>query len=155
MKCLLHSIAFGNLKLIVPESPRERTATQQLAAKLGIDESKLLEAADELLEEGVDEVAEISTQPSYPDYSYLDADDVSRTIHTMGTSLLDWVQDLHREEMFAEDARVFGLTSEGNVLAWKGLCGGFGREGGLEAVVRSIAAEFAPYGIRCNVLQPA
>jgi NAD(P)-dependent dehydrogenase (short-subunit alcohol dehydrogenase family) len=154
VRCLLHSIAFGNLKLIVPEDPRERTATRQLAEKLGIDEGKLLEAADGLLADGVDEMAEIATQPKYPDYSYLDTDDVSRTIHTMGTSLLDWVQDLHTEKMFADDARVFGLTSEGNVLAWKGYAAVSAAKVALESMVRSIAAEFAPYGIRCNVLQP-
>ena len=154
VKCLLHSIAFGNLKLIAPESPRERTATRQLAQKLGIDEDKLVEAADSLLAEGIDEMAEIASQPKYPAYSYLDADDVSRTIHTMGTSLLDWVQDLHAGEMFADDSRVFGLTSEGNVLAWKGYAAVSAAKVALESMVRSIAAEFAPYGIRCNVLQP-
>ncbi len=154
IRCLLHSIAFGNLKLLVAESPRERSATRQLAEKLGIDEGKLVEAADGLLAEGVDEMAEIATQPKYPDYSVLDADDVSRTIHTMGTSLLDWVQNLHAEGMFADDARVFGLTSEGNVLAWKGYAAVSAAKVALEAMVRSIAAEFAPYGIRCNVLQP-
>ncbi len=154
VKCLLHSIAFGNLKLIVPEKRRERTATKQLAAKLGIDESKLVEAADALLEEGLDEVAEISSQPEYPAYSYLDAGDVARTIHTMGTSLLDWVQDIHGKGLFAADARTFGLTSEGNVLAWKGYAAVSAAKVALEAVARSIAAEFAPYGVRCNVLQP-
>ena len=154
VKCLLHSIAFGNLKLIVPESPRERTAPRELALKLGIDEGVLVEAADALLAEGVDEMAEIASPPVYPAYSYLDAEDVSRTIYTMGTSLLDWVQNLHAEEMFAEDARVFGLTSEGNVLAWKGYAAVSAAKVALEAVVRAIAAEFAPYGIRCNVLQP-
>lgn len=154
VRCLLHSIAFGNLKLIVPEKRRERTAPQQLAARLGIEESALVEAADALLAEGLDEVAEISTQPEYPAYSYLDAGDVARTIHTMGTSLLDWVQDIHREGMFAADARTFGLTSEGNVLAWKGYAAVSAAKVALEAVARSIAAEFAPYGVRCNVLQP-
>ena len=38
----------------------------------------------------------------------------------MGTSLLPWVQDTFSRGLFALDARIFGLTSEGNSLAWKG-----------------------------------
>ena len=72
----------------------------------------------------------------------------------MGTSLLDWVQDLHGRGLFAADARVFGLTSEGNALAWKGYAAVSAAKVALEALARSIAMEFAPHGIRCNVLQP-
>ena len=154
VRALLHSIAFGNLKLIVAEKPRERGVAKQLAARLGIDEAALVEAADALFEEGADELAELASLPEYPSYSYLDAGDVSRTIHTMGTSLLDWVQLLHGEGLFAEDARVFGLTSEGNALAWKGYAAVSAAKVALESMARSIAAEFAPYGVRCNVLQP-
>ncbi len=154
VRVLLHSIAFGNLKLLVPEKPRARTATRRLAEKLGVSESALLGAADELLADGVDELAEIATRPAYPDYSFLDAEDMSRTIYTMGTSLLDWVQALHQAELFAADARCFGLTSEGNALAWKGYAAVSAAKVALESVVRAIATEFAPYGLRCNVLQP-
>ena len=72
----------------------------------------------------------------------------------MGTSLVDWVQDLHARGMFADDARTFGLTSEGNALAWKGYAAVSAAKVALEAAARSIAAEFGPHGIRCNVLQP-
>jgi NAD(P)-dependent dehydrogenase (short-subunit alcohol dehydrogenase family) len=72
----------------------------------------------------------------------------------MGTSLLDWVQHLHREGLFAADARVLGLTSEGNQVAWKGYAAVSAAKVALEALARSIAMEFAPYGVRCNVLQP-
>jgi NAD(P)-dependent dehydrogenase (short-subunit alcohol dehydrogenase family) len=71
----------------------------------------------------------------------------------MGTSLLDWTQDLHGRGLFNSDARVFGLTSEGNTLAWKGYAAVSAAKVALEAVARSIAVEFAPYGIRCNVIQ--
>jgi NAD(P)-dependent dehydrogenase (short-subunit alcohol dehydrogenase family) len=154
VKMLLHSIAFGNLKLLVAEQPRPSAAAAELAAALGVDAAKLVAAADQLVAEGRDELAEIATSPAYPTHSYLDADDFARTIHCMGTSLLDWVQDLHREGLFAADARVFGLTSEGNQVAWKGYAAVSAAKVSLEALARSIAMEFAPYGIRCNVLQP-
>lgn len=154
VRVLLHSIAFGNLKLVVPERPRARDAARKLAERIGASEQALAQAAQELLLEGVDEVAELAPLPDYPDYSYLEADDVAHTIYAMGTSLLDWVQALHGAQLFADDARVFGLTSEGNALAWKGYAAVSAAKVALESVARSIAAEFAPYGLRCNVLQP-
>jgi NAD(P)-dependent dehydrogenase (short-subunit alcohol dehydrogenase family) len=155
VRMLLHSIAFGNLKLLVAEQARpSAAAAAELAAELGIEPAKLVAAADKLLAEGRDELAEIATAPAYPTHSFLDTEDFSRTIHCMGTSLLDWVQHLHREGLFAADARVFGLTSEGNEVAWKGYAAVSAAKVSLEALARSIAMEFAPYGLRCNVLQP-
>ncbi len=154
VRMLLHSIAFGNLKLLVAERARPSVAAAELAGELGVDAAKLVAAADKLLAEGRDELAELATPAAYPTHSFLDTDDFARTIHCMGTSLLDWVQDLHREGLFAADARVFGLTSEGNEVAWKGYAAVSAAKVSLEALARSIAMEFAPYGLRCNVLQP-
>jgi NAD(P)-dependent dehydrogenase (short-subunit alcohol dehydrogenase family) len=154
VRVLLHSIAFGNLKLLVAEQPRPSAAAAELAKALGVDPARVVAAADELLAAGHDELAEIATPPAYPTHSLLDTDDFARTIHCMGTSLLDWVQDLHREGLFAADARVLGLTSEGNQVAWKGYAAVSAAKVALEALARSIAMEFAPYGVRCNVLQP-
>ena len=156
VRMLLHSIAFGNLKLIAPEAPRQHArphARVRLAQELGIDETKLAAAADKLFAEGEDGLDGLATPVAYPP-RYLDAEDFARTIHCMGTSLLDWVQDLHGKALFAADARVFGLTSEGNDLAWKGYAAVSAAKVALEALSRSIAMEFAPYGVRCNVLQP-
>jgi NAD(P)-dependent dehydrogenase (short-subunit alcohol dehydrogenase family) len=154
IKVLLHSIAFGNLKLLVSEQVRESGAAAELARELGIETERVLAAADKLLEAGLDELAEIATPPAYPSHAFLDTDDFARTIHCMGTSLLDWVQDLHNAELFAPDTRVLGLTSEGNQVAWKGYAAVSAAKVSLEALARSIAMEFAPYGVRCNVLQP-
>ncbi len=154
VKTLLHSIAFGNLKLMVAERPRQKTAASALARKLGLDEAQLRAAADALFLEGEDGLAELASPPTYSDRWYLAADDFARTIHSMGTSLIDWVQAIHERSLFAEDARVFGLTSEGNAVAWKGYAAVAAAKVALESVARSIAVEFAPYGVRCNVLQP-
>ena len=71
----------------------------------------------------------------------------------MGTSLLGWVQMLFDRKLFDEDARVFGLTSEGNSVAWKGYAAVAAAKVALESLARSIAVEYAPHGIRCNVIQ--
>lgn len=153
VRVLLHSIAFGNLKLLVPEAPRRADPVGGLASRLGLDAGKLREAVDELFAAGQDHGHALATPPAYSDKHFLDEDDFARTIHSMGTSLLGWVQEIHGRGLFAEDARVFGLTSEGNTVAWKGYAAVSAAKTALEALARSIAVEYAPYGIRCNVIQ--
>jgi NAD(P)-dependent dehydrogenase (short-subunit alcohol dehydrogenase family) len=87
------------------------------------------------------------------DAPLIEEEDMARTIHSMGTSLLTWVQRLHRECLFAHDARVIGLTSEGNEIAWRGYAAVSAAKCALESVSRSIAVEFAPFGIRSNIVQ--
>ncbi|HEY0838556.1 MAG TPA: SDR family oxidoreductase, partial [Vulgatibacter sp.] len=84
----------------------------------------------------------------------LDDDDFAGTIYAMGTSLASWVRALHERGLFADDARVLSLTSEGNEVAWRGYAAVSAAKAALEAVSRSIAVEFAPWGIRANVIQP-
>jgi len=155
VRVLLHSIAFGNLKLVAPEKRRDGSerARTALAETLGVDAARLAEAADALLAEGHDSLSGLATPPEYSDRHFLDADDFARTVHAMGTSLLDWTQDLLARGLFADDARVFGLTSEGNTVAWKGYAAVAAAKVALESVARSIAVELAPYGVRCNVVQ--
>lgn len=153
IKVLLHSIAFGNLKLIAPEKIETRTAGPNLAQRLGVDPAKLTEIADELFEAGEDGLHPLTSAPTFPDKSYLDEEDFGRTILAMGTSLLGWTQEIFTRGIFAENARIFGLTSEGNEVAWKGYAAVSAAKVSLEALSRSIALEFGPYGIRCNVIQ--
>jgi NAD(P)-dependent dehydrogenase (short-subunit alcohol dehydrogenase family) len=48
---------------------------------------------------------------------------------------------------------VFGLTSEGNRVAWPSYAAVSAAKCALESVSRSIAVEFAPHGIRSNIIQ--
>ena len=153
VRVLLHSIAFGNLKLLVPEAKRRAAATGEIAQKLGVAPSDLQRAIDEVFGAGEAAAHGLASAPEYSDKHFLDEDDFARTIHAMGTSLLGWVQELFRRKLFADDARVFGLTSEGNEVAWKGYAAVAAAKVALESLARSIAVEFAPYGIRCNIIQ--
>ena len=153
VRVLLHSIAFGNLKLIAPEARLPRSAPGALAEKLGVDPDAVVAAADELLTAGEDGVHPLATPPAYSATSYLSEDDFARTILSMGTSLLGWTQGLFDRGLFAKNARIFGLTSEGNTLAWKGYAAVSSAKVALEALARSIAVEYGPHGIRCNVIQ--
>jgi NAD(P)-dependent dehydrogenase (short-subunit alcohol dehydrogenase family) len=124
-----------------------------LASKLGIDTEKLQGAIDEVFEDGDPQAQAMAASPVYSDKHFLDEDDFLRTIHAMGTSLLGWVQQLHQRGLFQSDARVFGLTSEGNEVAWKGYAAVAAAKVSLESLSRSIALEFAPHGIRSNIIQ--
>jgi NAD(P)-dependent dehydrogenase (short-subunit alcohol dehydrogenase family) len=153
VRVLLHSIAFGNLKLLTPEAPSERATVAALAQKLGTETEVLQAALDELFDAGDASAHALASPPAYSAKHFLDEDDFSRTIHAMGTSLLGWVQGLFTRGLFADDARVFGLTSEGNEVAWKGYAAVAAAKVALESLARSIAVEYAPFGVRCNVIQ--
>ena len=153
VQMVLHSIAFGNLKLIAPENASARGGATALAKKLGVEPEALIAAADELFAEGEEELHGVTSAAQYPDRSYLDEDDFARTILSMGTSLLGWVQGAFAQGVLADDARVFGLTSEGNEVAWKGYAAVSAAKVALEALSRSIAVEFGAHGIRSNVIQ--
>lgn len=153
VRLLLHSIAFGNLKLIAPQekSQPQTTAVQKLAEKLGVDADKVNQAVDDLMTDGVGEVFPLEN-PEYSDM-LIEDEDMARTIYSMGTSMLTWTQKLSQQHLFAEDARVLGLTSEGNTVAWRGYAAVSAAKVALESVSRSIAVEFAPQGIRSNIIQ--
>lgn len=153
VRVLLHSVAFGNLKLLVPERNATRNTVQGLADRLDLDVEKVQGAIDELFDAGDAHTHTLARPPEYSQTRMLDEDDFLRTIHAMGTSLLGWVQEIFRRDRFASDARIFGLTSEGNELAWKGYAAVAAAKVSLESLARSIAMEFAPYGLRCNVIQ--
>ena len=153
IRLLLHSIAFGNLKLIGPEAPDRSDARAALAEELGVSEEALAEAADRRFSEGLDALQGIASPPEYAQDLFLEEEDMVRTIYAMGTSLLSWTQDLVARGLFADDARVLGMTSEGNEVAWKGYAAVAAAKVALESVSRSIAVEMAHLGIRSNIVQ--
>ena len=153
VRVLLHSIAFGNLKLIAPEADSNNDARERLAAAMDVDAPQLAETVDGLFEQQVYGLQGISTAPEYSADAFIEEEDLARTIHSMGTSLLGWTQRLRERGMFADDARVFGLTSEGNTVAWKGYAAVAAAKVALESVSRSIAVEMAHFGIRSNIIQ--
>lgn len=153
VRVLLHSIAFGNLKLLVPEHPSQRSALHALANALDVDPKTLSGTVNRLFGEGVDALASLADPPAYPTSAVLDDEDFARTIHSMGTSILTWARALLERGLFADDARVFGLTSEGNTVAWRGYAAVAAAKVALESVARAMAVEFAPYGVRSNVIQ--
>src|SRR5262245_23711112 len=154
VRVVLHSIAFGNLKLLVPErTASERTAVRALAQALGLDPAQVAAAADRLFDEGLDALAPLAVPPAYPSSAVLADGDFARTIESMGTSFLTWLRPLVARGPLAGRARVCGLTSEGNTVAWKGYAAVAAAKVVLEAVPRAMAVELAPHGVRSNIVQ--
>ena len=154
VRLLVHSIAFASLRLLAPAPPSTAAGSRAaLARALGVDAERLADVAVELFAAGDPAFASLVDGPAYGE-ALLEEEDLGRTVHAMGTSLVGWVQALHERRLFAADARVIGLTSEGNRAAWRGYAAAAAAKAALEAAARAIAVEFAPWGIRCNIVQP-
>ena len=134
VRLLLHSVSKGNLKPLVKTKERNRDFSKDALGQSYkvLDEEKKKFISDEFL---------------------LDSSDFQLTLQQMALSLIDWVKILHENELFADDARIIGLSSEGNQKAWVNYAAVSATKAALEAIVRSIALEYAPYGIRANIIQ--
>jgi len=155
IRMALHSVAFGNLKLLAPHPASETPGKirRRIAEAAGITSDRMDRIIREQFEEGTDCLHTLSDPPAYDNERFLEADDFSRTIQAMGFNLVEWVRDILSRKLFAEDARVISLTSEGGRKAWRGYAAVSAAKAVLESASRSMALEFAPYGIRSNVIQ--
>lgn len=88
-----------------------------------------------------------------PGNNPLSLEDFQMTIHAMGINIYEWATALIENNVFAEDARIIALTSEGSSKSWPGYAAVGAAKAALENICRSMAVEFAPLGIRTNVIQ--
>jgi NAD(P)-dependent dehydrogenase (short-subunit alcohol dehydrogenase family) len=159
VRLLMHSIAFGNLKpLVAPkDEPAGAQATARLAQRLGLSPQALAEAVRATFADGqADALGALVTAPgpaSAEPGPVLEDEDFARTVYSMGTSLATWTQDVFARRLFAADARVIGMTSEGNEVAWRGYAAVAAAKVALESVSRALAVELGPYGVRSNIVQ--
>jgi len=78
---------------------------------------------------------------------------IEMTLDVMASSLVYWVQDLVWQGVFADDARIFAMTSEGSHRALLAYGAVGGAKALLEAYIRQLAVELAPRNIKCNAIQ--
>lgn len=83
----------------------------------------------------------------------LSQDDIQLTTYAMATSFLDWTKFLLKEKLFCDDARAIALTSEGAHTFWESYAAVGIAKSSLESLATYMAVEFAPFGIRTNVIQ--
>ncbi len=88
-----------------------------------------------------------------PGNNPLSLEDFQMTIHAMGINIYEWATALITNNLFAADARIIALSSEGSSKSWPGYAAVGAAKAALENICRSMATEFALLGIRTNVIQ--
>src|SRR5258706_2702602 len=72
VRVLLHSVAFGNLKLLVVEAKAAgRSAAAELAGKVGVDAAELQKAIDELFTAGHGQALGLASAPAESDTTFI------------------------------------------------------------------------------------
>lgn len=155
VRMLLHSVAFGNLKLLSPyqASGTPKLMREKIAKEAGTSVEVIDQFVQKTFDQGGNALHTLVDPPEFNNSQFLDKNDFSHTIHAMGSNIVEWVQDLFNRHLFANDARVLSLTSEGNSVAWRGYAAVAAAKAVLESVSKAMAVEFARYGIRTNVIQ--
>lgn len=123
VRLLLHSIARGNLKPLVTRSRTPQIPGQEIGIADTIGNGML------------------------------GKEDFELTIYAMATSLLDWTRAILDAGLFGSDARLLGLSSEGSSRHWPGYSAVSVAKCALEGLARNMAVEFAPFGLRSNLIQ--
>jgi len=83
----------------------------------------------------------------------LEETDFKLTHHAMATSIWQWAQAMIKAQLFTPKARIIGLTSEGQHKTWPGYGAVAAAKASLEAIIRQMAMELAPLGLRANAIQ--
>ncbi len=116
----------------------------EIALKLGEEKLKVV----------VHSIAKGNLKPMFPNKEgALQNQDFNLTIDAMATSFYDWIRLLTQNELYDQDLRAIAFTSEGNAKAWANYAAVSAAKAALEAIMRNIALEFAPIGIKANCIQ--
>jgi enoyl-[acyl-carrier protein] reductase III len=79
--------------------------------------------------------------------------DMNMTLDVMAHSLVYWTQALFQASLLKKGAGIFAMTSAGGHRVWPTYGAVSAAKAALEAHVRQLAVELAPYGIAVNALQ--
>lgn len=83
----------------------------------------------------------------------LSEEDFKLTGEAMAYNMYSWVKLFFGEGLFASSSSVIAFTSEGSSRVIPGYGAVAAAKASLEAIIRQIAVEFAPRGLRANGLQ--
>jgi len=101
----------------------------------------------------VHSIAKGNLKPMFGNEDSLSNQDFQLTLQAMAISLYDWVKLITNDNCFDEEARVIAFTSEGNAKAIPNYAAVSAAKVALEAIVRNMALEFAPLGLKANCIQ--
>ena len=83
----------------------------------------------------------------------LDQRQIEMTLNVMAHSLVYWAQELVWADLFADDARIFSMTSEGNQRVWPTYGAVSAAKAALESHTRQLAYELSSRNIKVNAIQ--
>ncbi len=81
------------------------------------------------------------------------ASQLAMTLEVMATSLVEWVQALVAAGRLERGARIFAMTSEGSSRAMPSYGPVSVAKAALEAAIRQLALELAPFDVTANAIQ--
>jgi NAD(P)-dependent dehydrogenase (short-subunit alcohol dehydrogenase family) len=98
-------------------------------------------------------IARGNLKPLFAAEDVLSVEDIQLTTYAMSNSLLDWTRLLLQHNLFCDDARIIGLTSEGAHKYWQGYAAVSIAKSSLESLAKYMAVELSKYGLRTNIIQ--
>lgn len=96
-------------------------------------------------------IADGNLKPLFANES-LSMEDFNHTIQSMGTSMYLWTRLLHKNDFFAKNSSVLGLTSEGVNRYFHNYAAVASAKSVMESNMKYMAVELAKYGIRANLI---
>lgn len=75
------------------------------------------------------------------------------TLDVMANTLVYWAQDLVTQKLMGDGGRIFAMTSAGSHRVWPTYGAVSTAKAAIEAHIRQLAVELAPYGIAANSIQ--
>jgi NAD(P)-dependent dehydrogenase (short-subunit alcohol dehydrogenase family) len=78
---------------------------------------------------------------------------VEMTLDVMANQLIYWVQDIFYRGLFKNGGRIFAMVSSGDDRVFPYYGAVSGAKAAIEAYIRQIAYELAPYGITANAIK--
>ncbi|MHB8620655.1 MAG: enoyl-ACP reductase FabI [Chloroflexota bacterium] len=78
---------------------------------------------------------------------------IEMTLNVMASSLVYWTQDLVGRKLMRDGGRIFAMTSSGSTRAIASYGAVSAAKAALEAYIRQLALELAPYGITANAIR--
>jgi NAD(P)-dependent dehydrogenase (short-subunit alcohol dehydrogenase family) len=78
---------------------------------------------------------------------------IEMTVDVMAHSLVYWTQDLYFNDLFADEAKIFAMTSAGDHIVWPAYGAVSSAKCALESHIRQIAVELARENISANCIR--
>ena len=83
----------------------------------------------------------------------LNRKNIDMTLDVMAHTIIYWAQDLVTQKLMGHGGRIFAMTSSGSHRVWPTYGAVSAAKAAIEAHIRQLAVELAPYGITANSIR--